>query len=49
MTEYESINAPILIADPSHASHRQLKRVNNVGKIIRCVCILNHPIPGYDN
>jgi Rab GDP dissociation inhibitor len=39
-----------LICDPTYALRCGLKnRVNLVEKIIRCICILDHPIPGTEN
>jgi len=33
----------MLIADPSYV--KSLDKVKSKGKVIRCICILNHPIP----
>jgi Rab GDP dissociation inhibitor len=33
----------ILIAEPSYVA--KLKKVKSRGKIIRCICIMDHPIP----
>lgn len=33
----------ILIAEPSYVA--SLKKVKSKGKVIRCICIMNHPIP----
>lgn len=39
-----------VICDPTYALRCGLKqRVQFVDKIIRCICILNHPIPGTEN
>jgi Rab GDP dissociation inhibitor len=39
-----------VICDPTYAIRCGLKdRVKLVEKIIRCICILDHPIPGTDN
>jgi len=39
-----------LIVDPTYAIRCGLKdRVKLVEKIIRCICILDHPIPGTEN
>lgn len=39
-----------VICDPTYAIRCGLKqRVQFVDKIIRCICILNHPIPGTEN
>jgi Rab GDP dissociation inhibitor len=34
--------APIIIGDPSYFS---AEKVRPTGKIVRCICLLNHPIP----
>lgn len=34
--------APIVICDPSYTTEERLKPV---GKVIRAICLLNHPIP----
>lgn len=39
-----------MICDPTYALRCGLKdRVNLLDKIIRCICILDHPIPGTEN
>ena len=39
-----------VICDPTYALRCGLKdRVKLVEKIIRCICILDHPIPGTEN
>ncbi len=36
----------MVICDPSYAVRCGLKeRVKSIGKVIRCICFLNHPIP----
>lgn len=35
----------MLIADPTYINKIEPKKVKSLGKIIRCICILNHPIP----
>lgn len=40
----------MLICDPTYALKSGMKdRVKFVGKVIRCICILDHPIPGTEN
>lgn len=34
----------MLIADPTYIKKLEPKKVRSLGKIIRCICILNHPI-----
>lgn len=38
----ESAKAPIVICDPSYAPESMLKPA---GKVIRAICMLNHPLP----
>ena len=38
----ETATAPIVICDPSYTSQDRLKPA---GKVIRAICLLNHPIP----
>ena len=43
----ETAKAPLIICDPSYV--QTLKKVKPVGKVIRAICILDHPIPStYD-
>ena len=35
----------MLIADPTYIAKLESKKVKSLGKIIRCICIMNHPIP----
>jgi len=35
----------MLIADPTYIMKLEPKKVKSLGKIIRCICILDHPIP----
>lgn len=35
----------MLIADPTYINKLEPKKVKSLGKIIRCICIMNHPIP----
>jgi Rab GDP dissociation inhibitor len=38
--------APMVICDPSYVVKCGLKdKVKCIGKIIRCICLLNHPVP----
>ena len=39
----EQARAPLIICDPSYV--RDLKKTREAGKIIRAICILDHPIP----
>ena len=39
--------APLIICDPSYV--RDLKKTKVVGKVIRAICILDHPIPDTNN
>ena len=39
----EEAKAPLIICDPSYV--RDLKKVKENGKLVRAICILNHPIP----
>jgi len=39
----ETAKAPLIICDPSYVSNMQKTKV--VGKVIRAICIMNHPIP----
>lgn len=38
----QTAKAPLVICDPSYAS---ADRVRKTGKVIRAICLLNHPIP----
>ena len=38
----ETATAPLVICDPSYAAQDKIKKV---GKIIRAICLMNHPIP----
>lgn len=40
----EEAYAKMLIADPTYIKKLEPKKVKSLGKIIRCICILNHPI-----
>lgn len=39
--------APLVICDPSYVA--DLKKTKTVGRVIRAICILDHPIPNTDN
>lgn len=42
----DRINCKMLICDPSYALKGGIStKVKSVGKIVRCICILNHLIP----
>ena len=43
----QTARAPLIICDPSYV--RDLKKTKSVGKVIRAICILDHPIPNTDN
>lgn len=43
----ESARAPLVICDPSYVSG--LGKTQSVGKVIRAICILDHPIPNTDD
>jgi len=40
--------APLVICDPSYVLNMP-GRVKKIGQVIRCICILNHPIPDTNN
>ena len=43
-------NAPLVICDPTYALKCKLdNRVKFVEKVVRCICILDHPIPKTEN
>jgi Rab GDP dissociation inhibitor len=43
-------NAPLVICDPTYVLKCKLdKRVKFVEKVVRCICILDHPIPKTEN
>lgn len=39
----EEAKAPMIICDPSYV--RDLKKVKETAKVIRAICILDHPLP----
>jgi Rab GDP dissociation inhibitor len=41
----ETAKAKIIIGDPSYFP----AKVHRIGKVIRAICLLNHPIPNTDN
>ena len=43
----EEAKAPIVICDPSYV--QSLGKVKAVGKIVRAICIMDHPIPHTNN
>ena len=38
----DTAKAPLIICDPSYVTP---DRIKEVGKVIRAICLLNHPIP----
>jgi Rab GDP dissociation inhibitor len=44
-SEGETVKCGAVIGDPSYFSNK----VKQVGQIVRCICILNHPIPNTNN
>lgn len=42
----QKAKAPIVICDPSYADQKFLKPT---GKVIRAICLLDHPIPDTNN
>ncbi|CAD8211614.1 unnamed protein product [Paramecium octaurelia] len=46
----EQIKCKMIIADPSYALKANIpNKVKSIGKIVRCICILNHPIANTKN
>lgn len=45
----ETAFAKMLIADPTYIKKSDSKKIKSLGKIIRCICILNHPIKNTNN
>lgn len=43
----ETAKAPLVICDPSYTTSMGKTRV--MGKVIRCICIMDHPIPSTNN
>jgi Rab GDP dissociation inhibitor len=43
----ETARAPLIICDPSYVAG--LKKTKEVGKVIRAICIMDHPIPNTNN
>ena len=43
----ETAKAPIVICDPSYCE--SLGKVKATGKVIRAICIMDHPIPNTNN
>lgn len=41
----ETAFGKMLIADPTYIMKMEPKKVKSVGKIIRCICIMDHPVP----
>jgi len=44
-SEGETVKCAAVIGDPSYFT----EKVKQVGQIVRCICIMNHPIPNTDN
>lgn len=43
----QTARAPLIICDPSYV--KGLNKTKPVGKVIRAICIMDHPIPNTDN
>ena len=43
----QTARAPLIICDPSYV--KGLNKTKPVGKVIRVICIMDHPIPNTDN
>jgi len=43
----QTARAPLIICDPSYV--KDLKKTKSAGKVIRAICIMDHPIPNTDN
>lgn len=43
----QTARAPLIICDPSYV--KGINRTKTVGKVVRAICIMDHPIPGTDN
>ena len=43
----ETVKAPIVIGDPSY--FQECNKVEKIGQVARCICILSHPIEGTKN
>jgi Rab GDP dissociation inhibitor len=43
----QTARAPLIICDPSYV--KDLKKTKTVGRVIRAICIMDHPIPNTDN
>jgi Rab GDP dissociation inhibitor len=39
----ETAKAPLIICDPTYV--QSLGKVKETGKVVRAICIMNHPIP----
>lgn len=44
-SEGETVKCGAVIGDPSYFP----KNVKQIGEVVRCICIMNHPIPNTDN
>ncbi|UKK01050.2 RabGDI protein [Theileria orientalis] len=47
--EGEVARCSMVICDPTYALELAPHKVRSVGKVIRCICILSHPIPDTNN
>ena len=45
VSEGEEVYAPMVIGDPSYFK----EKCNNIGKVVRVICLMDHPIPNTDN
>ncbi|CAG9321195.1 unnamed protein product [Blepharisma stoltei] len=45
--EGEVARAPLILCDPSYVLN--LNKARSTGRVIRAICILNHPVPNSDN
>jgi Rab GDP dissociation inhibitor len=54
-SEGETVKAKLVVGDPSYFGAGQelgeggKLRVNEIGKVVRAICILKHPVPGTDD
>lgn len=44
----EEAKAPLVICDPSYVD-KKLDKIKSIGKVIRAICIMDHPIPNTNN
>lgn len=43
----EEAKAPLIICDPSYV--KDIGKTKTIGRVIRAICILDHPIPNTEN